>query len=90
MASRQTLIEQITRLVHNGQPTQDSDITDALINLYINQGVGLAVNQNYKESMQIDGVGYVNNSFYTTFKAIAVTKDENFLWQIAHRDDLFR
>ena len=80
--TRATLIEQITRLVHNGQPTQDSSITDNLINIYINQGIGLAVKQNYKESVQLDGVGYINNSFYCTFKDIAVTKDENFLWKL--------
>ena len=80
--TRATLIEQITRLVHNGQPTQDSSITDNLINIYINQGIGLAVKQNYKESVQLDGVGYINNSFYCPFKDIAVTKDENFLWKL--------
>jgi hypothetical protein len=79
--NRQNLIEQISRLVHNGQPTQDSQITDNLINIYINQGLALAVKQNYKEAIQLDGVGYVNNSFYTTFKSIAITQDENFLWK---------
>ena len=78
---RNALIEQISRLVHNGQPTQDSSITDNLINIYINQGLALAVKQNYKESIQLDGVGYVNNSFYSTFKGIAITQDENFLWK---------
>jgi hypothetical protein len=80
--TRRMLIEQISRLVHNGQPTQDSQITDELINLYINQGLALAVKQNYKESMQLDGVAYINNGFYLTFKGLTITLDENFLWKL--------
>jgi hypothetical protein len=40
------------------------------------------VKLNYKEAVQLDGVGYVNNSFYTTFKGIAITQDEQFLFKI--------
>lgn len=80
--TRQQLIEQILRQVYGGQPSDDSAITYNLVNQYINQGIGLAVKQNYKDSIQLDGVGYVNNSFYTTFKGLAITKDENFLWKI--------
>jgi len=49
----------------------------------LNQGIGVAAKQCYKEAIQLDGIGYVNNSFYTTFKGIAVTKDEQFLWKVA-------
>ena len=80
--TRQQLIEQILRQVYGGQPSDDSAITYNLVNQYINQGIGLAVKQNYKDSIQLDGVGYVNNSFYTTFKGLSITKDENFLWKI--------
>jgi hypothetical protein len=80
--TRQQLIEQILRQVYGGQPSDDSAITYNLVNQYINQGIGLAVKQNYKDSIQLDGVGYVNNSFYTTFKGLTITKDENFLWKI--------
>ena len=53
-----------------------------LVNQYLNQAIGVAAKQCYKESMQLEAVGYVNNSFYTTFKGLAVTKDENFLWKV--------
>jgi len=79
---RAALIEQISRLVHNGQPTQDSSITDNLINLYINQGIGIAVKLNYKESIQLDGVGYINNSFYSNFTGLVITSAGNFKWQM--------
>lgn len=80
--TRQQLIEQIIREVYGGQPSDDSAITYNLVNQYINQGIGLAVKQNYKDSIQLDGVGYVNNSFYTTFKGLVISKDENMLWKI--------
>lgn len=80
--TRQQLIEQITREVYGTQPNDDASITPNLINQMINQGVGLVVKQNYKEAVQLDGVGYVNNSFYSTFKGIAVVADDNFLWKI--------
>jgi len=75
------LIEQILREVYGTQPTDDSSITYNLVNQYINQGIGLAVKQNYKDAIQIDGLGYVNNSFYTTFKGLTITQDETFLWK---------
>jgi len=30
----------------------------------------------------LDGISYVNNSFYTTYKAIAITPDEQFTWKV--------
>lgn len=79
---RQQLIEQILRDVYGGQPTDDASITPNLVNQLINQGIGVAVKQNYKDAIQLDNVGYINNSFYTTFKGLNVTQDENFLWKV--------
>lgn len=80
--TRNQLIEQILRQVYGSQPTDDASITPNLVNQMINQGIGLAVKQNYSESIQLDGVGYVNNSFYTTFKGLAITQDETFKWKL--------
>lgn len=76
------LIERLRRQVYGGFPTDDAVITDNLVNSWMTDGIALAAKQNYKDAIQLDGIGYVNNSFYTTFKGIAVTKDENFLWKI--------
>jgi hypothetical protein len=81
--TRQHLIEQILREVYGAQPSDDSAITYNLVNQYINQGIGLAVKQNYKDAIQFDGVGYVNNSFYTTYKGLAITLDQNNLWRVS-------
>lgn len=78
--TRKHLIEQIIRQVYGGQPTDDADITPNLVNQYINQGIGTVIKQNYKDSIQLDGVSYVNNSFYTTFNNLSISKSSNFLW----------
>ena len=79
---RQQLIEQILRQVYGTQPSDDASITPNLVNQMINQGIGVMAKLNYKDAVQLDGVGYVNNSFYSTFKALAVTPDEQFLWKL--------
>lgn len=80
--TRQQLIEQILRQVYGTQPSDDASITPNLVNQMINQGIGTMVKLNYKDAIQMDGIGYVNNSFYSVFKNIAVTQDEQFLWKI--------
>jgi len=78
--TRKHLIEQIIRQVYGGQPTDDADITQNLVNQYINQGIATVIKQNYKDSIQMDGVSYVNNSFYTSYGSLAISQSTNFLW----------
>jgi hypothetical protein len=80
--TRQALIERILRHVYGEQPTDDSNITANLVNLWINDGIGLAAKQNAKDSLAIDGITYVNNSFYTTFKNLAIAPYEQFSYQV--------
>lgn len=79
---RQALIEQIIRQVYGSQPSDDANVTPGLVNQLINEGIGIAAKQCYKEAIQLDGVGYVNNSFYSTFKGLTVTPDERFLFKV--------
>lgn len=79
---RKALIQQIQRQIEGDYATDDSNFTDELVNQYIESGIALAAKQNYKENLQIEGIGYLNNSFYTTFKGIAVTQDEKFTWKV--------
>lgn len=60
----------------------DSEMTDNLVNLYLNDAIAEAAKLNYKEAIQIDGIGYVNNSFYTSFKGIDVVPDEQFIYKL--------
>lgn len=79
---RKGFIERVLRQIYNGQPTDDSSLTPNLINYWLNDAIAVAAKQNYKENIQIDGIGYLNNSFYTTFKGLAITQDENFLYKV--------
>ena len=73
--TRYALIERILRQIYNGQPSDDSSITYNLVNQWLNDAIGMAVKKNYTDNIQIDGVAYVNNSFYTTFTNIDINAE---------------
>lgn len=75
METRFSLIKRILRQIYSGQPTEDSNITAELVNRWMNDGLALAAKEFYKESIAIDGMGYVNNSFYCTYSGLTVTVD---------------
>lgn len=80
--TRRFFIERTLRQIYSTFPTDDSEITYNLVNSYLNDGVAVAAKQCYKEAIQLDGIGYVNNSFYSTFKGITVSQDENNVWKL--------
>ena len=73
--TRYAFIERILRQIYNGQPSDDSSITYNQVNQWLNDAIALAARKNYTDSIQMDGVAYVNNSFYTTFKALPVVNE---------------
>lgn len=73
--SRRILIELIRRQLSGGFAQQDSELTDGLINQYINSGIGYAVKANYKDEIQLNGIESVADGFYAEFDAISITKD---------------
>jgi len=81
--TRGAFAESILMQLYGGKPTDDSEITYNLVNLYIQEGIGLAAQAAYKSAIQIDGVGYVNNGFYTTFSGLAIIQDstDNLCWK---------
>lgn len=81
--NRRTYIELIRRQIYGSQPSADAEITVGLVNKWLDIAIAAAAQQNYKGNIALEGISYVNNGFYTTFKNIAVTKDENFLWKVA-------
>lgn len=70
--TRYQLIERILRQIYNGQPSDDSNITYGLVNQWLNDAIGVAARKNYTDSIQMDGISYINNSFYTTFKNLDI------------------
>jgi hypothetical protein len=73
--TRYALIERVLRQIYNGQPSDDSNITYNLVNQWLNDAIGMAVKKNYTDSIQMDGVAYINNSFYTTFTNIDINAE---------------
>ena len=80
MSTRRVYIEKILRQIYGGYPTDDSEITFNLVNVWLNEGIAAAAHQNYNESIKVDGVSYINNSFYTTFNDISFSKDSLFVY----------
>lgn len=71
--TRYALIERILRQIYNGQPSDDSNITYNLVNQWLNDAIAIAARKNYSDNMQMDGIAYVNNSFYTSFNGLSVS-----------------
>lgn len=75
--TRKVLIEQIRRMLYGGVPTDDANITEKEINLYINEALAYMAKVNYTESIKLDGIETVSDVFYLTFKNLAITKDND-------------
>jgi hypothetical protein len=69
-------------MIYGGMPNDDASITVNLVNQMLNQAIGVAAKQAYTDSIKLDGIAYVNNSFYTTFKGLSVSKDDGFEWKV--------
>lgn len=80
--TRYQCIERILRQVYGEQPTDDSNVTVNLVNQWLNDAIAAAAKTNYKDSIQVDGIAYVNNSFYTTFKNLAIAPFEQYTYQV--------
>lgn len=75
--TRRVLIEQIRRMLYGGIPTDDANITEKEINLYINEAIAYMAKVNYSDAIKLDGIETVADSFYATFKNLAITKDND-------------
>lgn len=75
--TRRVLIEQIRRMLYGGVPTDDANITEKEINLYINEALAYMAKINYTDSIKLDGIESIADSFYLTFKNLAITKDND-------------
>lgn len=80
--TRKAFIEMFRRQIYGGQPSSDASITVGLVNVWLEQAIAVAAKTNYTDSIKLDGIAYVNGSFYTTYKSLSVSSDEQFLWKI--------
>jgi hypothetical protein len=83
MLTRYQFIERCLRQVFGEQPSDSSNITVGLANVWLQDAIGLAAKKNWTDNVQIDQIAFVNNSFYTTFKGIPIVDTgEQFLYQL--------
>ena len=75
--TRKVLIEQIRRMMYGSIPTDDANLTEKEINLYINEGIAYMAKINYTDAIKLDGIETIADSFYATFKNLAITKDND-------------
>jgi len=75
--TRRALIEQVRRLYYGGTPSDDANLTENEVNLYINQAIAYVAKVNYTDAIKLDGVETVSDAFYATFKNLAITKDND-------------
>lgn len=73
--TRKVLIEQIRRLYYGGVPSDDANLSEKEVNLYINQAIAFVAKQNYVDSIKIEGIETVSDAFYATFTGLALTLD---------------
>lgn len=71
--TRLSFIRRVLRQIYGGIPSIDSNITDNLVNRWIQDGFCAAAKNNFVENGQIDGVEYVNNSYYTTYSGLSLS-----------------
>jgi hypothetical protein len=82
MASRYVFLEKIIRQVYGEQPSDDSSITFNLANVWLSEAIAAAAKKNYTDSLSLDGIAYVNNSFYATYKDLAIVLDRQLVYKI--------
>lgn len=75
--TRKALIEQVRRLYYGGIPSDDANLTENEVNLYVNQAIAYVAKVNYTDAIKLDGVETVSDAFYATFKNLAITKDND-------------
>lgn len=80
--TRQIFIERILRLIYNEQPSDDSSITFNLVNQWLNDGIGVASKKNYTDNLQLEGVAFINSSFFTTFSDLTITQVDTDLYTL--------
>lgn len=80
--TRKMYIEAALRKIYGGYIPDDSEITFQLVNQLLEPAIAIAAKTNYVDSVKIDTIGYINNSFYTTYKSLSVSSNEQFVWKI--------
>lgn len=75
--TRKVLIEQIRRIYYGGVPNDDATLSEKEVNTYLSEAIAYIAKINYTDAIKLDGIESVADSFYATFKNLAITKDND-------------
>lgn len=73
--TRRYFLDRLLFQYSGGLPEDDTEITLDILNSFLPDAIAFAAKQCYVESIKLDGVSYVNGSFYTTFSGLSVVAD---------------
>lgn len=76
--TRLFFIQRIVEQLYGGKPPDSRSISDNMVNSFLNDGIAVMAKESYKENLKIDNIAYVNNSFYTSYKNLAITSGDTF------------
>jgi hypothetical protein len=75
--TRRVIIEQIRRIFYGGVPNDDASLSEKEVNFLLNEAIAYMAKINYTDAIKLDGIETVADSFYATFKNLAITKDND-------------
>ncbi len=75
--TRKVIIEQIRRIFYGGVPNDDASLSEKEVNYHLNEAIAYIAKVNYTDAIKLDGIETVADSFYATFKNLAITKDND-------------
>jgi hypothetical protein len=79
---RQKFIERVLRQTYGEFWSDDAQITENLVNTWLEPAIAVAAKANYADNLKLEGIAFVNGGFYTTFKGIEVEVDDsNYLYR---------
>lgn len=76
LTTKRQLAEIILIELANGIPSDDFPITLRQIGIEINLAYGVVAKKNFYENANFDGYTYINDSFLSTYSAVAVSLDD--------------
>ena len=75
--TRKIIIEQIRRQYYGGVPSDDANLSENEVNMYLSQAIAYIAKVNYTDSIKLDGIENISDAFYATFKNISILKDDD-------------
>lgn len=76
MTTRRQLCELVIRNLAGGDPSDDFPVKPEEVNLWMEHAIAAAAKVNYTEGVNLDGIEFVADAFYTSFRNLELLYDE--------------